>query len=152
MALNRYRKLQPIDDEGDIMNRQSFAPRLYRGLTRPYRPGQVDNEKLFRGMDFTDCPMAALLYARGRNGALLVVDIPADARIRVSEAMWSLDGSGPKRYLLWGGSFDPYVVAQIPAKELRTQIRKKGTRTLPEAAKSRILTSYLEQRISGKQA
>ena len=93
--------------------------------------------------------MAALAYARGRNGLLLVVDVPEDAEIVVSEAIWSLDGSGPKRYMLPGGSFDAYIVAQIPAKELRAEVRKKGVRALSDSEKSRILVSYLERRISG---
>jgi len=51
--------------------------------------------------------------------------------------------------MLWGASFDPYIVAEIPAKELRAEVRKKGVRALPDSDKSRILASYLEQRISG---
>jgi hypothetical protein len=91
--------------------------------------------------------MAALGYARGPNGVLLVVNIPEDATIRVSEAIWPGDGRGPRRYLLWGEPFDPYIVVQIPAKELRAEIRKKGRRALPDDAKSQILARYLEQRI-----
>jgi hypothetical protein len=122
--------------------------RLYRGMTQPYRAEQIDREKLLMGTDFTDCPLTALHYARGRNGVLVVVDIPEEAKIRVSEALWSLDDSGPKRYLLHGAPFDPYVVAQIPAKELRREIRKKGMRALTEGDKSLVLISYLEGRIS----
>jgi len=129
--------------------RKGAVTRLYRGLSRTYRPGQLDREKLLQGTNFTDCPMAALAYARGRNGVLLVVDVPENAEIIVSQAIWSLDGSGPKRYMLRGGSFDAYIVAQIPAKELRAEVRKKGVRALPETAKSRILVGYLEKRISG---
>ena len=51
--------------------------------------------------------------------------------------------------MLWGGPFDPYIVAEIPAKELRAEVRKKGVRALPDGDKSRILVRYLEQRISG---
>ena len=93
--------------------------------------------------------MAALTYARGRNGVLLVVDVPGEAEIRMSEALWFSDGPGPKRIMLWGAPFDPYIVAEIPAKELRAEVRKKGVRALPDSEKSRILVSYLERRISG---
>ena len=93
--------------------------------------------------------MAALVYARGRNGVLLVVDVPENAEIRMSDAIWSLDGSGPSRVMLWGCPFDPYVVAEVPAKELRAEVRKKGVRALPDCDKNRILVRYLEQRISG---
>ena len=123
--------------------------RLYRGLSRSYRPGQVDEKALLHGTNFTDCPMSALVYARGRNGVLLVVDVPEDAEIRMSDALWSLDGSGPRRVMLWGCPFDPYIVAQVPAKELRAEVRKKGVRTLPDREKGRILVRYLEQRIAG---
>ena len=123
--------------------------RLYRGLSRSYRPGQVDREKVLQGTNFTDCPMAALTYARGRNGVLLVVDVPEEAEVRISEAMWLSNGPGPKRIMLWGGPFDPYIVAEIPAKELRAEVRKKGVRASPDSDKSRILVRYLEQRISG---
>ncbi len=129
--------------------REGSVTRLYRGLSRAYRPGQVDEKELLHGTNFTDCPMAALAYARGPNGVLLVVDVPEDAEIRMSDAIWSFDGSRPRRVMLWGFPFDPYIVAEIPAKELRAQIRKKGVRTLPDSEKGRILARYLEQRISG---
>lgn len=123
--------------------------RLYRGLARAYRPGQVDEKAALQGTNFTDCPMAALMYTRGRNGVLLVVDVPEEAEVRMSQAMWFSDGPGPKRIMLWGASFDPYIVADIPAKELRAEVRKKGVRALPDSDKSRILVRYLERRILG---
>jgi hypothetical protein len=133
---------------GNTETHLNMAPmRLYRGMTRPYRMERVDKEKLLMGTDFTDCPMTALLYARGRNGVLLVVDIPEDAEIRISEELWFLDGAGPKRYLLHGAPFDPYIVGQIPAKELRAEIRKKGMGALTEGDKSRVLVDYLKRRI-----
>ena len=129
--------------------RKGPLTRLYRGLSRSYRAGQVDTKELLHGTNFTDCPMAALVYARGRNGVLLVVDVPEDAEIRMSDAIWSLDGSGPRRVMLWGYPFDPYIVAEVPAKELRAEVRKKGVRALPDSDKSRILVRYIGQRISG---
>ena len=132
--------------------RKGSVTRLYRGLSRSYRPGQVDKKDLFHGTNFTDCPLAALLYAQGRNGVLLVVDVPEDAESRMSDALWSLDGSGPRRVMLRGCPFDPYIVAEVPAKELRAEVRKKGVRALPDSVKSRILVRHLEQRISGTPA
>ena len=123
--------------------------RLYRGLSRAYRLGPFDKVQAMQGTNFTDCPMAALTYARGRNGVLLVVDLPEDTDVHRSEAMWFSDGPGPKRIMLWGAPFDPYIVAEIPAKELRAEVRKKGVRALSDSEKSRILVSYLERRISG---
>ncbi len=124
-----------------------LVKRLYRGLSRSYRHEQVDTKELLHGTNFTDCPMAALAYARGRNGVLLVVDVPDGAEVRMSDAIWSLDGSGPSRVMLRGCPFDPYIVAEVPAKELRAEIRKRGVRTLTDSEKGRILDRYLEQLI-----
>ena len=135
--------------EAQHERRQGPVTRFYRGLSRAYRPGQVDKVKSMQGTNFTDCPMAALTYARARNGVLLVVDVPDEAEIRMSEALWFSDAPGPKRIMLWGAPFDPYIVAEIPAKELRAEVRKKGVRALPDSDKSRILVRYLEQRIPG---
>lgn len=129
--------------------RERSMTRLYRGLSRPYRPEQVDTKELLHGTNFTDCPMAALAYAPGRNGVLLIVDVPDDAEVGMSDAIWSLDGSGPSRVMLWGCPFDPYIVAEVPAKELRAEVRKRVVITLPDSEKGRILVRYLEQRISG---
>jgi len=135
--------------EAQHERRQGPVTRFYRGLSRAYRPERVDKVKSMQGTNFTDCPMAALTYARARNGVLLVVDVPEAAEVRISEAMWLSNGPGPKRIMLWGGPFDPYIVAEIPAKELRAEIRKKGVRALPDSDKSLILVRYLAQRISG---
>lgn len=47
-----------------------------------------------------------------------------------------------------GRKFDPYIVAEVPAKELRAEVRKRGVRTLPDSEKGRILVRYLEQRFA----
>jgi hypothetical protein len=57
--------------------------------------------------DFTDCPHTALLYARGKRGVVLVVDIPADTT-RVTEELWL---AGPARRLMIWGEFDRFIVA-----------------------------------------
>jgi hypothetical protein len=90
--------------------------RLYRGLNEPYRPERVGagQPRMF-GTDFTDCPLTALQFARGRRAVVLVVDAD-DGRLRMSEELWP--GVDAKRLMVWG-KFDPFIVATIPAKELR---------------------------------
>jgi hypothetical protein len=99
--------------------------RLYRGLTKPYRSDFVPRDQTataMQGRDFSDCPFAALAFARGSRGVLLVLDVPDDyAKMR--EEIW-LD-SGPRRFMIWG-AFDRFIVAELPAKELRTQTRLKA--------------------------
>jgi hypothetical protein len=92
--------------------------------------------------DFTDCPWTALQYATGRRGVLLVVDLPADARERVSEELW-FNGHAA-RLMLWG-RFDKYIVARIPAKELRAHVRKKGVVTASPLLKSSLLRQVIEK-------
>jgi hypothetical protein len=138
-----------------MVNRQGM--RLYRGLTRKYRAEEVRERQRAQmgGTDFTDCPYRALQYARGRNGTVLVVDVPADAmdpegaRRRVSEELYSLDGKGPRRLMLWG-AFDDLLVAEIPAKELRGQVQRKGVVTLSDQDKSVIIADYVRRLINGK--
>jgi len=51
----------------------------------------------------------------------LVLDAPATAR--VSEELWL--GAKARRLMFWG-DFAPLVVAVIPAKDLRAQVRRKS--------------------------
>ncbi len=119
--------------------------RLYRGLTRKYQPEKVGkNHGPLAGTDFTDCPYRALSFARGTRGVVLVVDVPEEDGSRAREALWSLDGTGPKRFILYG-RFDQFLVAEIPATELRSRIRKKGIVTLPDSDKDRILGDYIAE-------
>lgn len=130
--------------------------RLYRGITKKYRPEEVGkNQQAFlRGTDFTDCPYMALPFARGSSGTLLVLEVPTDLavtdpkRLRVTEEYWSFDGSGPKRYMVWG-SFDEALIAEIPAKELRAQVRRKGVVSRGDEYKATILERYLKETIDG---
>ena len=99
--------------------------RLYRGLTRPYRPPrQAGGGPLPPGTSFTDCPYTALRYAQGGRGVLLVVDVPEGLSPgRLREELWL--GVTAKRFMVWG-SFDAFLVAELPAKQLRASIRGPG--------------------------
>ncbi|MBI4583215.1 MAG: hypothetical protein HY717_04250 [Planctomycetes bacterium] len=130
--------------------------RLYRGLSKKYRPGEVGKRQQGRlsGTDFSDCPYLALKFARGTRGSVLVLDVLEDVmdletakRVRVTEELYSLDGKGPKRFIVWG-RFDDLLVAEIPAKELRAHVRRKGIVTLGDDDKSRILEDYIDRWIN----
>jgi hypothetical protein len=124
--------------------------RIYRGLKSSYQPEAVGKEPgRFSGTDFTDCPLAALRYAHGRCGVVLVVDIPQTEGPRVTEELWLQEG--PKRLMIWG-LFDGFLVAQIPAKELRAQIRKRGVAAAADAQKSSLLVEYIDRRIGAHDA
>jgi hypothetical protein len=115
--------------------------RLYRGLKEPYDPSRI--ARGMSGTDFTDCPYEALLYATGRKGVVLVLDVP-EGSARVSEELWP--NSKAKRLMVWG-RFDNYIVAQLPAKELRAQVRRKGIVAASHEEKSWVLRRYIEQRL-----
>jgi len=72
-----------------------------------------------QGTDFTDCPATALSYASGPRGVLLIVEVPAD---KVTEELWF--DTRAKRLMVWG-RFEEYIVASIPAKDLRKEVRKR---------------------------
>lgn len=112
--------------------------RLYRGLRTPYRPELVNTSAPFpAGTNFTDCPYTAVRYASARRGVVLVLEIPPDAALPVTEELW-FDG-GVRRLMVWG-RFDPYIVRIVPAKELRAQLRKKGDARL----KAWLLAKYID--------
>jgi len=126
--------------------------RLYRGLKEPYDPEKVGGRQTGGGgrpgTDFTDCPYAALQYAKGRRGVLLVVEVPADER-RVREELWGFRDGGPKRLMLWG-AFDEFIVAEIPAKELRKHVRRKGVVAGGDDLKARVLEQAVEDWIAAE--
>ena len=66
-----------------------------------------------------------------------MVDVPASEirPCRVSVELWSLHDSDPRRFIVWG-RFDSWLVAEIQGKELRAQIRGKGSLALNGAYKS----------------
>lgn len=115
--------------------------RLYRGLKEPFDPARVSTARA-NGTDFTDCAFTALAYATGRKGVVLVLDVPDDHR-NLHEALWLHRTA--KRFMIWGG-FEPFVVHEIPAKELRAEVRRKGIVTLPDVDKSMILRRHIERR------
>lgn len=121
--------------------------RLYRGITRKYQPERVVPGLRGDGTDFTDCPYTAMKFAKGSNGFVLVVDMPDDGEPGVSEELWSLDGSGPKRFIVWR-RFDNRLIGQIPAKDLRAIVRAKGMRAAPDEVKAGILSRYIERFLS----
>ncbi|MBK7402691.1 MAG: hypothetical protein IPJ34_42305 [Myxococcales bacterium] len=115
--------------------------RLYRGLKEPFEPTRRSTES-GDGADFTDCPLTALGYATGRKGMVLVLDVP-DGHRRLREELWLHRTA--KRFMI-SGSYESFVVHQIPAKELRAEVRRKGNGTLPDSDKSIILGWYVARR------
>jgi len=102
--------------------------RLYRGLKETCRSEQRPAGLV--GVYFTDCPSSAALYAYGRRGQVLVLDIPDDeAQLRVREA----------ERLIARERFDDYIVGIIPAKELRRRARARAIGAMPDSYKSDIL-------------
>lgn len=99
--------------------------RLYRGLAEPWdRQKDNANRKPGDRPDFTDCPFAALEYARGGRGVLLVLEIPdADAERVVREELWLRDDA--KRFHILR-DFAGFVVATLAAKELRAEMKRQG--------------------------
>lgn len=117
--------------------------RLYRGLKNPYHPERVDPGR-FSGTDFTDCPAVALLYAQSPRGVILVADLDDDEATRphrICAASWPEREA--RRFILWG-CFDDVITAVIPAKDLRTRLRREGRRNASVAAKSRILRAVID--------
>lgn len=112
--------------------------RLYRGLKEPYDPARVHDDNRF-GTDFTDCLYQALLYAAGRRGVLLIVEVPEDLR-RMSEETWI--GGQVRRFQI-RGKFDEFLIAQIPAKDLRAHLRRRGVSSGPLGDRVVVLESYL---------
>jgi hypothetical protein len=115
--------------------------RLYRGLTKPYKPENVAADGWSR-TDFTDCPATALCYARTSRGVLLVVEVSKSPR--VTEKLWL--GPTEKRFMIWG-PFDDSIVAQILAKDLRSRIRREGLRGADNSRKASLLRLIIDERL-----
>jgi hypothetical protein len=115
--------------------------RLYRGLKETYKPGYRPDRPT--GVDFTDNPYVATLYATGRIGQVLVLDVPDDlATVRVTNAFWF--DRRARRLIVWG-EFDDFIVAMIPAKELRKVARTKGVAGASEDYKAIVLKNAIER-------
>jgi hypothetical protein len=117
--------------------------RLYRGLKEPYDPSRVIRGEIIHGTDFTDCPYEALLYASGRKGVVLVLEVP-EGSLRISEEFWP--NAKARRLMVWG-RFDNCIVATFPAKELRAPVRRKGIVAASHEEKSWVLRRYIEERM-----
>ena len=123
--------------------------RLYRGLTKPYRPDLVGaGQGAIYGTDFTDCPIAALRFAKGSRGVVIVLDPPDNHRsLWVTEERWL--ESGPRRLMIWG-RFDEHILAIILAKELRAQIRQRGVARTGDEYKSAILQRFVDEWVAAR--
>jgi len=125
--------------------------RLYRGLKNPYRPERVDPTRRTGGTDFTDCPAIALRYAQGSRGVLLVVDIDPNEHIasaKVTQEYWLVREA--KRFMLWG-RFDQFITGVFPAKDLRTQLRRRGLRDARDDAKAPHLRALIASELHDRQ-
>jgi hypothetical protein len=120
--------------------------RLYRGLKEPHRPEKVVSLPGQRdtGTDFTDCPLAALRYANARRGVVLILDVPPDT-LKVSEELW-LGMGNARRYMVWG-RFDKFIIAVLPAKELRALIRVMGVAGATDEYKALVLRRKIQERL-----
>jgi hypothetical protein len=130
---------------GDEVATSSAAPtllRLYRGLGRAYDPRRVQAART-GGTDFTDCPYMALRYAAKPKGVVLVLNVPA-GHPRVREELWMV--SDAKRFMFWG-VFDDFLVAQLPAKELRAHVRCKGVVAASDEYKAAVLRRAITERL-----
>jgi len=137
------RDMASVDDVGALEGKTPKLLRLYRGLTRPYDPARVQLARL-GGTDFMDCPFTALGYAASPRGVVLVLEVPAEHR-RVSEELWMV--SNAKRFMFWG-AFNDFLVAEVPAKELRAHVRRKGVVAASDEYKAAVLRRVIAERLS----
>ncbi len=124
----------------------STSMRLFRGLKNPYRPELVD-DSWTSGTDFTDCPAAALLYAQGSRGVLLVAEFEYDELAvpqRIHEASWPEREA--KRFLV-RRRFDDDIAAIFQAKDLRARLRREGHRNASFATKARVLRGVIDDEL-----
>ncbi len=73
--------------------------RLYRGLKTPYKSEFISED----GANFTNCPEAALSFARGTKGELLVADIPEtnERGLQIAQpALWGIEDKPEQQRLL----------------------------------------------------
>jgi len=115
--------------------------RLYRGLKEPYRSDRRPDQ--LEEINFTDCPYTAMLYAVGRRGQVLALDVPDEvAEVRIRKQLWLNDKA---ERLMMGGRFDHYIVAILPAKELRARVRAKGKAAMPDGYRSDLLRWAIDE-------
>jgi len=70
-----------------------------------------------------------------------------DGRRRVTQELWGLNDDGPKRFMVWG-RFDDFIIAQIPAKEMRKHVRARGVVAADDDYKAIVLRRAIEDWIS----
>lgn len=118
---------------------------MYRGLKRSYRPEKVgEDQPAYFGTDFTDCPLTALRYASSARGVVIVLDLPDDFDRGVSEELWFNDRA--RRLMVWG-RFDRWIVAVLPAKELRQVIRRRGIASASDEEKVYVLRDAIQHQV-----
>jgi hypothetical protein len=94
--------------------------------------------------------LVATLYATGRRGQILVLDIPdEEAEMRVSKEFWF--DRRAKRLMIWR-KFDDYIVGIIPARELRKIVRAKGMAAMSETDRSDVLKGAIDKALRGAAA
>ena len=122
--------------------------RLYRGLTRPFRASEVKRKGTnpFIQTDFTDCPAAALAFARGSRGVVLVVEVREDSHARVDEALWHLGDREPRRFIVTG-QFAEWIVAEVRGVELRGELRRCKAQNGEQKWQSELLARFIEDLI-----
>ena len=124
--------------------------RLYRGLKNPYRPKRTVSAR-GSGTDFTDSPAIALRYAQGSRGVVLVVDLDYDehiASMKLTQELWLVPEA--KRFMLWG-RFDQFITATVPAKDLRTELRRRGLRDARDDARAPHLRAFIASELHDRQ-
>lgn len=118
--------------------------RLYRGLKETYKPEQRPDDLL--GVNFTDSLYIATLYASGRRGQILVLDLPDEmAEKQVRKELWLDDRA--ERLIVWG-KFDDHLVGIIPAQELRKIVRSQGMAAMSDRDRAMILQAVIDKVLS----
>ena len=75
---------------------------------------------------------------------MLVLDVPVGGP-RVREELWL--GTSAKRFMIWG-TFDDSILAELPAKELRAHVRRKGVVAASDEYKALVLRRAIAERLS----
>ena len=68
---------------------------------------------------------------------------PSDYRVS-GEELWL--STSAKRFLIWG-PFDDFILAELPAKELRAHVRRKGVVAESDEYKAAVLRRAIEEHL-----
>jgi len=85
----------------------------------------------------------ALRYAASPKGVVLVLDAPVESP-RVREELWLVTSA--KRFMIWG-PFDDFILAELPAKELRAHVRRKGVVAESDEYKAAVLRRAIREHL-----